>query len=989
MPEAPEVKVKVSGEDTGVASAIRQLSQELRDLKNAEKEAGEGALTLGKAFEAFVAIREVLKLEELGKEAFDAAINIGKMSDKTGLSTEFLSVLHKTADDAAVSIETVDKALLKGVKTITEFQQGNEKAAKGMALLNIQQKDFIGLNSDQKMRLVVERLGGMEKGFQKATAASDIFGKGVSDITILANSLAGQGFDKATESTRKLGLLLSQDMTDDFRAAKASMQELKDAGQGMATQFEAGLLPALSDVAESFLDALGDDGAGGAFKKLGGIAGTTIRYIVFGLESIGVSAGHAAAEIAEVFDFAFNHTKKAAQITFAQIGAFFKDSVAEINSEGGGGTAITTAQDALKKKLLTSKDNETKDFADRIAAIAKDADAQQLAVFNALFPSDEEAAKRKKDRASRLRTDKETAERPIENDTSTQSSIRADEDALRHQQQQDAIAHAEINRLQHQLTDELKIWESYEKQREQVEKNSYEKGTLATAEFYKRRQEDLKVETAKELEILRAQLKNAQDEVKRSEASRDSATAKRDTFTQKSKAAGGPTTKAGAAFEAQAGRDDAVAAKAEQERINGLTRVHELETQIETTTTNGQTKSLAIENELTQKTIADQQNVREFRREIDSLEGKTIDTSREEIALEIQKRTIELERAGFTQQQIQTEIEEYRQAATAVAERSVLEKKTQQDIRQFEIERRSIEIDQKNGVITRTEAEKRINALIEQRLPLLRREAQLQLQAAQKSGNQEDIAKAQNTILELDNLGKKANQLGAQVKGALSSDFQSFFSEISSGTKTVGQAFADLGISIVRSLEQIAAQMLINFAIQKISDALGIGGGGSKAAAAIATNDTIIVSNAGAAGAAAFASVMETVPFPANIALAPGIMATAVTATLSNLALGSAEHGALLDEDTIIQAHAEEMVLPKDLSGGLRKMISANHFNYPEYATANSNVSIDRSNGGDQHFGGDTYNLYHNGEDARKILDRELIPRIHEARKRGKLKINP
>jgi hypothetical protein len=150
----PQIKVTLTAEDTGVASAIRQLGQELKNLKKNEQEAAEGALSLSKAFEGLVAIGGLLKLEEIGKEAFNAAVDIGKMAEKTGQSTEQLSVFHHVAEEMGVSTEGVDKALVKAAKSITEFEQGGSKAAKGFALLNIHQKDFIGLKPDQKIQLV-------------------------------------------------------------------------------------------------------------------------------------------------------------------------------------------------------------------------------------------------------------------------------------------------------------------------------------------------------------------------------------------------------------------------------------------------------------------------------------------------------------------------------------------------------------------------------------------------------------------------------------------------------------------------------------------------------------------------------------------------------------------------------------------------------------------------------------------------------------------
>jgi hypothetical protein len=941
MAEAPEIKVKLTAEDTGVSAAIKELTSQLKTLKKQQDETASSGFSLAKAFQGIVAAGALLKFEEIGKEAFDSAVNIGKMADKTGLTTQALSVFHKVAGDVGVSTEAVDKGLTKAAKSITEFEQGSVKAAKAFQLLGIRQKDFAGLKPDEKIALVTDRIGKMQAGFAKATAAQLIFSKGGSEMIPVLNSLAAQGFDKATEATSKLGLLLDQETTDAFRSAKASLQELTDVGKGMATQFEAGLLPAISDVGEALVDSLTQGGI--SFKDLGKYAGDAVRGISLIFLGLGQTLGTVAESIYDAFSQVWKEIKTEATTNFTAIGQAIHGNFTE---------ALKTLEAGQKRSA-----ENVRETIDRQKAIYGALADSFKADYNNLFPSAEEEERRRKQRIARLRPDKETPERPIENDVAVGAE-------LKRQNQLDAIAKAQAAALQRQLQDELTIWQSYEKQREQVEKNSYDQGRLSTEAYYARRQADLKTETEKELEILKAQLTAAQEEADRTAAERDS-------FAAKAKKAG-PDSRSGQLYDAAAARND-------QEHIAALAKVDEVQTKIAKTTIDGQTKSMALGDAQVTATRADHQNTLEFQREIDALQGKTRDAAREEIEIEVQKRTIELQRAGVAQQEIDAEIAKYRELKTAAADFAALETQTQQDMNAFDIERRGIEIEQKAGLLTKAQAEKRINDLIGQRLPLLRQEAAAELAAAQKSGNQADIAKAQNLILELDNLQTKTHVLATQVKGALSSDFQTFFSNLTSGTKSVGRAFAELGISVVQSLERIAAQMLINFAIEKLSEALGIGGASGKIAQTVTTNDAIITSDAGVAGAAAFASVMEDVPFPANIATAPGVMAAAIAATLSNLALGSAAQGALLPEDMLIQAHAQEMILPKELSIGLRNVIATNRFHPPQALSQPL-----QSRGGDQYFH-DEYHLHHNGPDALQVLDRELVPRIKLARRRGEL----
>src|ERR1700735_3128493 len=310
MSDTPEVKVKLTAEDTGVSAAIKELGAQLKNLKKQQDRTSSSATHLGSAFSGLGAAAGALKLGAFAKDAFDSAVNIGKMADKTGLSTQTLSVFHKVASDVGCSTDAVDKGLIKAAKSITQFQQGSATAAQAFALLGISQKDFAGLNADQKIEKVTLALGKMAPGFNRATAAQLIFSKGGSELIPVMQALAAQGFDKATEATSKLGLLLDQTTTDSFRAAKASMQELEDAGKGVATQFEAGLLPAISDVGEAILESIDVGGkSGDGFKEIGKTAGNVVKDIAAGFIWMGTTIAAEIVNTELIFSEAFNEIK--------------------------------------------------------------------------------------------------------------------------------------------------------------------------------------------------------------------------------------------------------------------------------------------------------------------------------------------------------------------------------------------------------------------------------------------------------------------------------------------------------------------------------------------------------------------------------------------------------------------------------------------------------------------------------------------------------
>jgi hypothetical protein len=989
----PEIRVKLSAEDTGVAAAIRQLGQELKNLKKNEQEASEGAISLSKAFEGIVAIGGLLKLEEIGKEAFNAAVDISKMSDKTGLSTETLSVFHKVAEDVGASTEGVDKALIKAAKSITEFEQGSSKAAKAFATLGIHQKDFANLKPDDKIKLVTERLGGLEKGFEKSTAQQLIFGKGTSDIIVVLNSLAAQGFEKATAATARLGLLLSKDAANSFIIAKASMAELTGAGRGMATQFEAGLLPAVADVAEAFTKSLARSGSG--FKDIGKLAGQAVREIVFQFLWMGETIGRVFASVGDFAENAWEHIEDTAKTGAAA----FKKAAELTGTSDAEAFAILDA--GHKRAEARSKDEVErqkaiwKGLADSIKADAKDLGFGRTPAEQAAIDAERLAALGKGDKEGKNLPGKIPDE----------FGDKARED-LREQSESERIAKAQTEFLVRQLQSDLEEWKSYEKLREQEEKTAYEESQLTTAQYHERRRADIKAEAEQELNILRQQMEAADAEVTRSAELRTENLAKQASLkTQASDV--GERSDEGKKLLAAAAEYGAAAAREQENGLAAASRQYEFLKKTKALQNETQTKLLADVAETNKETEEGHRKWLEFEAQLAALQGKRIEQSKAQIEAEAaeKKKALEANPEGRTPGQITAEVEQWKELALAASDFAKIEDQVEQkektfqiDRNSFDIARASIEAQQRAGLISKSTAEKKINDLIDARVPLLRQEAaaelaiaQAALRQAQATGNQNDIAKAQQQVAaaqnlgaEIDKLATKTQKLATDIKGALTQDFNTFFSSMITGSKSAGQAFAQLGVSIVQSLEEIVAQMLVTMAIEKVFNLLGLG---DQAKANTTKQKEVIAANTAEAASDIFVQAIEFFPFPANLAAAPalaGVAEAEMGALTAGAGLigGSAAQGAYLNKDMLLQAHAEEMVLPPHLSTGLDYAIRTGSFNPPE-ALSQPITS--------NHRGGDTYegdiHLHHNGEDAKKVLERELVPMIKNARRQGKIRL--
>lgn len=164
--------------------------------------------------------------------------------------------------------------------------------------------------------------------------------------------------------------------------------------------------------------------------------------------------------------------------------------------------------------------------------------------------------------------------------------------------------------------------------------------------------------------------------------------------------------------------------------------------------------------------------------------------------------------------------------------------------------------------------------------------------------------------------------------------------------KAMVQLWNSLVVQFVESLAKMAAQFILHEllklvvvqASQTAQTAATAAGAASRQGIGIA-EDVKSIGRAAAVGAAhAFKWVMEEVPFPVNVALAPAAAAATFAGILAFASLaGSAAKGGVMAEDGPVFLHAREMVLPSKISAGLQNVISAGGFNVP--AALNQNFS--------------------------------------------------
>src|SRR5208283_3680467 len=188
------------------------------------------------------------------------------------------------------------------------------------------------------------------------------------------------------------------------------------------------------------------------------------------------------------------------------------------------------------------------------------------------------------------------------------AATKAAQQLIRGQEQKDEAISREATALRAGMQQEVELYKATEKEREETEKSSFDRGLISLQEYFAARRADLQNERTQEIAIIQKEIADRQAEADRAGAEGRANQAK-------SKAAGGPNTEIGAMYAAAAERDFAT------QQVN-LEKIAELKTKIQIQEAEFRTKAAALDGEQATKVQENQQKQLALQKEIAELQGK-------------------------------------------------------------------------------------------------------------------------------------------------------------------------------------------------------------------------------------------------------------------------------------------------------------------------------------------------------------------------------
>lgn len=738
----PDVRVRLSPE--GIKEVIFALRQIEAESKKSRKSAGDGVSSVKRAVQDLKGLLPTLGLAAavggfaaMARNALQTADATGKLQQAVGGTVEEISGLTLAFRTNDSDQQSLRDALLKTAEQLGRVRAGAQNSRDALEQIGIDLEQITQLSTPRALEEIARRLVQIRDPSERAAAAQQILGNRARQLTSVLNAVGTQGIDPFIAKARELGVLIDEDLATAAARANDSLGIIRLQAEGLATQFAAGLAPAVADAMETFSAAVAGDGING-MRKFGEIVGFVVRLVTTLFVGLGKVIGAEAAKVAS-----------------------FVNSIIEAGRELARGdldAALTRFQEGAAERA-------------RIDAELQ-ADLKQLG--RDLLEGPKPAPPRPSTGGSGV-------------DLDTQLKL----------QRQAAAASLDARRKA--LEDELKLQQEKLRAEEQANKISYDQQLISLEQFFDRRRELLQRQNAIELAALRAQRQAVVEQLGRGSAE------------------GGP--------------------ESEAERIKLRAQIASFDARIRAQQIAGARELAALEAERAAAAKDLEAELQESQTQLLELEGRRHAAFQANLDAEIRQLRELGARAGSTAEEIDANVRRLVEARTAAFNFEEVQRRGEAALAAFSRDAEQIRRDQEAGIITQLEGEQRLIELERQRLTLLQQLSAELLKAAEATGSEEQIERARQFGASVDQIAasyQQATDIGSQFRsGAVDAFQQGIESLLANASKieSVGDAFRQLGLTVVQSLNKIAAEILAKQAVLALLRAFG--GAGASGGAAV------------------------------------------------------------------------------------------------------------------------------------------------------------
>lgn len=254
--------VRIGSDVTDLLKGVKQSETSMQKLGKVAKASGAMLATAALAAGTAVAALAV-KGVQLGDALAEAA-------DRVGLAAGELSALRYAAKFAGIEAATLDGALVKLGKSVSDAANGNDKMNETLQQLGISAAELRQLPLDEQMLRVSDAMEGVTNQTDKLRISAELFGRGAGAQMIALFKGGTDAIRAQMEEAKRYGLFIDQTQTRTVSEAADAQDRMAAAYEGLSMQLGAVFAPAMEAAAEFVANMTATVTA--ALPKLGALA---------------------------------------------------------------------------------------------------------------------------------------------------------------------------------------------------------------------------------------------------------------------------------------------------------------------------------------------------------------------------------------------------------------------------------------------------------------------------------------------------------------------------------------------------------------------------------------------------------------------------------------------------------------------------------------------------------------------------------------------
>jgi hypothetical protein len=177
---------------------------------------------------------------------------LGKTADKLGIATEQLQGLRFAAEKAGVASNTLDMALQRATRRISEAAQGTGEAKAAIKELGLDAKTLAGIPLDRQMRVIADAFQKVGSQSDRVRLAFKLFdSEGVNLVNVLKDG--SDGLDRMQKRFEELGGAATRDAIAQVERFNDAMTELRTFFGGVGQRLVIDIAPAATQAVEGLI----------------------------------------------------------------------------------------------------------------------------------------------------------------------------------------------------------------------------------------------------------------------------------------------------------------------------------------------------------------------------------------------------------------------------------------------------------------------------------------------------------------------------------------------------------------------------------------------------------------------------------------------------------------------------------------------------------------------------------------------------------------